>query len=314
MKEVVLTKPPYMNASELRIADMHSLLNIFNILIGELSMIEPKPQDLRDRSAQLNEEMHAVAREIKEGGGVLDLIPRIREIETAITNYLKEALDAESLSIGKAAISDSASNLESLFSVLGKRLDEFEMRASDPDVWVLVEPDVFRQHMEDVFRAIAKNSKGGYEIHFDSGRKGKDDYYVDLKIEMQRAGDRLWMPLRLLDILRDLSANARKYTPPGGKIAVLIHQDDLRISATIEDNGCGIPGDEIEKIAEFGYRARNVRHRPTRGGGFGLTKAVWLVTSWGGCVTVRSEVDAGTEVRLTVPLVDQPDHPETWTV
>ncbi len=41
MKEVVLTKPPYMNASEQRNADMHSLLNILNVLVGELSLIVP---------------------------------------------------------------------------------------------------------------------------------------------------------------------------------------------------------------------------------------------------------------------------------
>lgn len=314
MKEIVLTKPPYMNASEQRIADMHSLLNIFNILIGELSMIEPRPPDLVERSTQLDEELHAIAREIKEGNVISDMIPRVRKSEAAVIAYVKAALEAEHLTIGKTAIQKSINNLESVFSILGKRLDEFEMRAGDPDVWVEVAPDVFRQHFEDIFKAIAKNSKGGYGIHFDPARKNEGDYYVELKVDVQRAEGQLWMPLRLIDVLRDLSANARKYTPPGGDVALAVYQDEINIQAVVEDSGCGIPDDEIEKVAEFGYRAINVRKRPTFGGGFGLTKAAWLVTSWGGSLTIQSEVDAGTAVRLSIPNMDRPDAPKVWTI
>jgi len=69
---------------------------------------------------------------------------------------------------------------------------------------------------------------------------------------------------------------------------------------------------EIEKVTEFGYRGSNVRRRPTQGGGFGLTKAAWLVTTWGGSLTIRSEVDAGTMIRLSVPNRELPDNPRVW--
>ena len=57
MKEVVFTKPPYLNASEQRIADMHSVLNILNILSGELSLVElcqpAMPEKLKGFEAML---------------------------------------------------------------------------------------------------------------------------------------------------------------------------------------------------------------------------------------------------------------------
>ena len=90
MKEVVLTRPPYMNPSELRIADMHTVLNILNVLIGELSLIEPAEPDLVERWKQLDEEMNETAREIKEGGDVAELMPRVRKAEAAvIRNYVE---------------------------------------------------------------------------------------------------------------------------------------------------------------------------------------------------------------------------------
>jgi signal transduction histidine kinase len=304
MKEVILTKPPYMNASEQRIADMHSALNILNVLIGELSLIKCKSQDLMERATELCQELDEIAREIKEGGRISEMILRIGESELAVMAVAEAALNAETLSDGKAAIQESISNLKSVFAVLDNRLKEFELRAGDPDVWVLVDPAVFKQQLKDVFVAIAQNSKGRYNIHFDLALKGQGDYYFDINIDVQRADGQLWIPLRLIDVLRDLAANARKYTPPGGEVTLSLSQCENSIRAVVEDNGCGIPDDEIEKVAEFGYRASNVRQRPTFGGGFGLTKAVWLVTGWGGSLTIRSEVDAGTAIRLSLPNID----------
>ncbi|PXA03479.1 hypothetical protein DDZ13_12375 [Coraliomargarita sinensis] len=312
MKEVVLTKPPYMNASEQRIADMHTVLNIINILIGELSLTETEVPELSERSKELDAELHAIARAIKEGGELARIMPRIRDSEAAVLAHLREALEQEESASSRAEIKASISNLESIFAIFKKRLNELEFRMDDPDVWGQIAPDVFRQQFEDVFAAIAKNSKGDYGIHFNLNQKGQGDYYIDLKVEAQLDGGQLWMPLRLIDVLRDLTANARKYTEPGGQVALVVNQDESGIRAVVEDSGCGIPDDEIEKVTEFGYRASNVRKRPTLGGGFGLTKAAWLVTTWGGRLTIRSEVDQGTTIKLFIPNKPMPSNPPVF--
>lgn len=301
MKEVVLTRPPYMNASEQRIADMHSVLNILNLLIGELFPFEPKDPDLLDRFKQLEDELCDITRKIKEGGEIVDVLLRMRKSEDAVISFVKAALQDEETAIRRAEIQKSIENFESVFSVLKRRLDEFEMRMDDPNVWIRIEPDAFRKEVEDFFIAIAKNAKGSYGIQFNLARKKQGDYYVDLRVDVQPEGAHLWMPLRLKDVLRDLTANARKYTTPGGRVALAIYQDEEKIHAVIEDSGCGIPAVELDKVADFGYRASNVKARPTKGGGFGLTKAAWLVTSWGGQLSITSALDEGTTVRITIP-------------
>jgi signal transduction histidine kinase len=312
MKEIVLTRPPYMNPSELRIADMHTVLNILNVLIGELSLIEPTAPDLVERWKHLTEEMNGTAREIKEGGDLTRLMPRVRKVETTTIALARDLLAEEKVAARCAEIKASIANLESVFSIFKTRMDELEFRAEDPDVWILIESDAFRKLFEDGFTAIAKNSKGAYGIHFELARKGDRDYYLELKLRVHLDHGKLWIPLRLIDVLRDLTANARKYTAPGGKIGLELSQDAEGIRAVVEDNGCGIPEEEIEKVTEFGYRASNVRRRPTQGGGFGLTKAAWLVTSWGGSLTLRSEVDSGTTIRLSIPNKELPEKPQVW--
>lgn len=312
MKEVVFTEPPYMNASEQRIADMHSVLNLLNVLIGELSLVElQEPGSLEDFTC-LQGELDAIIREVKEGGPIAGIIRRIRAHQSMVERILNKALEKAPLLEEKQAIEESLESIESVFGIFKKRLDEIEMRADDPNLWVSVEPTALRREMEAVFAAIAKNARGKYQIHFNLAQKEPGDYYIDLKIDVRREDNHLWLPLRLIDVLRDLTANARKYTPPGGKVALAVYQDESSLRAVIEDTGCGIPEDEIEKVAEFGYRAANALGRRTFGGGFGLTKAVWLVTNWGGRLSLKSQLDHGTVIQITIPNAAPSACPKTW--
>lgn len=301
-----------MNPSELRIADMHTVLNILNVLTGELSLIEPEEPGLVERWKKLDRQMNNITKEIREGADAAGLMPRIREFEEMAIALARKVLENESAAARCAELKESLANLESVFSVFKTRIEELELRAEDPDIWILIESSALRELFEDVFTAIAKNSKGAYRIHFDSGQKGEGDYYFDLNLRVHPDHGKLWIPLRLIDVLRDLTANARKYTAPGGEVALEVSQDDKDIRAVIKDTGCGIPEDEIERVSEFGYRGSNVRRRPTQGGGFGLTKAAWLVTSWDGSLTLRSEVDSGTTICLSIPNKELPANPRLW--
>jgi signal transduction histidine kinase len=109
------------------------------------------------------------------------------------------------------------------------------------------------------------------------------------------------MPPVLHDVLRDLIANARKYTPPGGRISAGLHSSEEGLRLVVEDNGLGIPRDELQKVVGFGYRASNVSDKRTLGGGFGLTKALWVAKNFGGRMWVRSRLGVGTRVTLFIP-------------
>ena len=60
----------------------------------------------------------------------------------------------------------------------------------------------------------------------------------------------IMMPPVIQDVFRDLIANARKYTPPGGEISagLLQLEDELRL--VVEDNGCGIAATDLPHIFE----------------------------------------------------------------
>jgi len=110
--------------------------------------------------------------------------------------------------------------------------------------------------------------------------------------------------------MRDLIANARKYTPPGGEITAALYQDAHGTKFLVKDTGRGIPPAEIEQVVHFGKRASNVSTVRTLGGGFGLTKAFLVTKQFGGRFWIGSELGKGTNISIWLPPV-APDQRET---
>jgi signal transduction histidine kinase len=101
--------------------------------------------------------------------------------------------------------------------------------------------------------------------------------------------------------MRDLIANARKYTAPGGHITAALYEDAEALRFLVEDTGRGIPEGELEKVVQFGQRASNVGEVRTMGGGFGLTKAFLVTKQFGGRFWLASQLGVGTRVRIQIP-------------
>lgn len=307
MKEVVFDKSPELNTKEKRIADLHSVFNILNVLVGELSLMEMALAPERAAHfTSLEDEIASIANELREHDDLSHSLARVRGSEALVVGAFEELIKVvDDTTIREEAL-NALANIKSVYRIVHKRLDELDVRVDNPDLWISMSTREFEQQLREVFYAIEKNAKGRYRIFFNLARKDPGDYYIDIRVESVLDSEALWIPMRLIDVIRDLTANARKYTEPGGKVALAIYQDQNGIQVRIEDSGCGIPTDEIERVIEFGYRATNVRERHTMGGGFGLTKAVWLTSHWGGSLAIASEVDVGTSVRMNLP--NQPCH------
>ncbi|MFP4244276.1 MAG: sensor histidine kinase, partial [Ectothiorhodospira sp.] len=108
-------------------------------------------------------------------------------------------------------------------------------------------------------------------------------------------------PAVFQDVIRDLLANARKYTPPGGRILAGLKDTGSELRFVVEDSGMGIPEHQIQQVVDFGFRADNVRDRRTQGGGFGLTKAYWVTRRCGGRMWIDSALGLGTRIRIQLP-------------
>jgi signal transduction histidine kinase len=108
--------------------------------------------------------------------------------------------------------------------------------------------------------------------------------------------------LRLL--LSNLLLNAIKYSPKGGAFRFELACQEGQAIFVIQDEGIGIPPEDLPRLFEPFHRAKNVGTLP--GTGLGLTIVKQCVDLHGGQVSVKSEVSAGSRPGCTVFTVSLP--------
>ena len=97
--------------------------------------------------------------------------------------------------------------------------------------------------------------------------------------------------------LLNLVLNSCEAMPEGGKLTLALRHEDGEIVLEVADTGRGIPSDQHEKVFDFGYSTRE------GGSGLGLVMVhQCIVEDHGGRVTLESEEDRGTRVRLVLPV------------
>jgi signal transduction histidine kinase len=107
---------------------------------------------------------------------------------------------------------------------------------------------------------------------------------------------------RLRQVLGHLLANALKYTPHGGTIAVettLAEDGDLLMQ--VRDSGVGIAESDLTRVFEPFGEDDGTAARRSPGVGFGLYFSRAIVEAHGGKLTLASDVGAGTTVTLSLP-------------
>ena len=107
-------------------------------------------------------------------------------------------------------------------------------------------------------------------------------------------------PMRLSQILGNLTSNAIKYTPKGGKVEISADETEDHISLQVKDNGIGIAESERDLIFTPLYRADQSR-RIIQGMGLGLSIAHDLTELHGGTLTVESNQGNGSTFTILLP-------------
>jgi signal transduction histidine kinase len=106
-------------------------------------------------------------------------------------------------------------------------------------------------------------------------------------------------------ILVNLLANALKFTPPGGTIAIGAEAKADRVEISVSDTGIGVPPEQIEKIFEPFVQAKRAVRSTDGGVGLGLAISRRLARAMNGDLTVRSVVGEGSTFTLSLPKADR---------
>jgi two-component system sensor histidine kinase/response regulator len=121
--------------------------------------------------------------------------------------------------------------------------------------------------------------------------------FIDASIEV-------WADRNMLSlIVRNLLANAIKFTPDKGKIVLTASTNSDEATVVVKDNGVGISEENLSSILSnqqpFSTRGTNME----KGTGLGLILCKSFVERIGGKFEIKTLLEQGTEISFTVPLV-----------
>jgi len=107
--------------------------------------------------------------------------------------------------------------------------------------------------------------------------------------------------VKIEQIIVNLLDNAIKYTGEKGKIAIDVKEAKEAFLLSVKDNGIGIPDEHLSRIFERFYRVDKARSRQLGGTGLGLAIVKHIVLLHNGEVKIKSQVNKGTEVIISLP-------------
>ena len=109
-------------------------------------------------------------------------------------------------------------------------------------------------------------------------------------------------PDRLGQALDNLISNALKFTPPGGRVDVVLRNLGERARIEVRDTGLGMAEDDRVRAFERFFRASATRDYAP-GVGLGLTIVKTIVEGHGGTIELDSREGVGTTFTIELPLV-----------
>lgn len=123
---------------------------------------------------------------------------------------------------------------------------------------------------------------------------------LDIKGEQASA---LFDPDAIEQVFTNLIDNALRHTKEHGHVHVNILNTETEFNVSIEDNGNGIPEEDLPFVFERFYKADKARTRSgqKKGTGLGLAIVQNIIEAHNGIITVKSKLNQGTTFNFKIP-------------
>ncbi|HEV8421107.1 MAG TPA: ATP-binding protein [Actinomycetota bacterium] len=109
-------------------------------------------------------------------------------------------------------------------------------------------------------------------------------------------------------VIENLLSNAAKHTPVGTQVLLSARSDDGTALVAVQDDGPGIPEDEVFHLGERFYRGGDLNAR-TKGLGLGLALSGEILELHGSALEIETHVGIGSTFAFRLPIVGIGENP-----
>jgi signal transduction histidine kinase/DNA-binding response OmpR family regulator len=283
-----------LQASEEELKVQHEELLQANQELEERSrLLEERNQLIVDRNIEIQEKAKELEQSAKYKSEFLANMSH--ELRTPLNSILllsrllsennEHNLSADQVEYAK--VIQSSGN--GLLSLIDEILDLSKIEAGKMELeFQPVKVGLIASDLNAMFVPIAKEKKVGFSINIDPGIPG--DIITD--------------KMRLEQVLKNLIANALKFTPAGSVTVNISPVKDNKnlVAFAVKDTGIGIAKDKQQLIFEAFRQEDGSTRRKFGGTGLGLSISKELIKLLGGDIKVESEQGKGSEFTVCLPI------------
>lgn len=127
------------------------------------------------------------------------------------------------------------------------------------------------------------------------------------------SGQALWVDIdggKIAIVVSNLLKNALTFTNEGGQVLIRGEQQPDFIQVSVQDDGVGIPAEDLPRVFERFYQVESHLTRRHGGMGLGLSVAKVMVEMHGGRIWAESTEGSGSTFTFLLPVNHQKDSPE----
>jgi signal transduction histidine kinase len=238
------------------------------------------PQDLRSLSESFNEMATALERNDRERRDMLaDIAHELRTPLSVIRGRLEGIVDGiytengpqVSMALEQAYLMQRLVDDLRLLTLVETRQLAFDQRDINVGNVINSVIEIFSAEVQEKNISLSFNEKSG-----------------NLSIVLD--------PQRFEQVISNLVGNAIRYVPEGGKVWVTANETNNDLIITVNDNGEGLPSEDLPYVFDRFWRKEKSRSRITGGTGLGLAIAKHLIEAQGGTIEAKNLSEGGLQV------------------
>jgi K+-sensing histidine kinase KdpD len=148
-----------------------------------------------------------------------------------------------------------------------------------------------RLHIDELIQEVITS----FESHSDK----------PLKVTFQNSSNMKFLeadPVHFRNAVSNLVDNAIKYSGEQVDVTINCFANDKCLNLSVSDKGIGIPASQITQIFEKFHRVPTGDLHNVKGTGLGLSYVKYVIEMHGGTVSVKSELNKGSEFNISLPF------------